>query len=98
MKTALLATAIFWLVVWAVVAWRVGIAPLWLGLYLVLIGTYLALGLVSFGGKQRRWLASMGALALAIAVAVPTFLDTRLLAGGLALAAAAAVDPREPES
>jgi hypothetical protein len=91
MKIALLATALFWLIVWGAVAWRVGVSPGALALFALVIVAYGALGVLGLGASRQRFLAAGGALALAILVAVPTFLDARLLVGGLAVAAAAAM-------
>jgi hypothetical protein len=89
-KVALLATGLLWLVLWGVVGFRAGIPPVWLGGYAIVLLAYAALGILSF--KPRlRWTGTLGALALAGALTVLTFMDLRLLAGGLAVAGAAAI-------
>lgn len=98
MKLALLATALFWLIVWGVIGWRVGVAAPALAAFALVIAAYAALGAWSFRAPERRLVAAGAALALTIAVAFPTFLDMRLLAGGLAAAAATSVDPRPEDN
>src|SRR5256885_1362693 len=80
-KVALLATSLFWLVVWGVVGWRAGVDPRALAAYALVLVGYVASGLLGFAPARRlRYVGGVGALVLALAVAIPTFLDTRLLA------------------
>jgi hypothetical protein len=95
-KVALFATALLWLLAWTVAAWRARTDPPPFATDALVVVAYGAFGLLSFGAPRLRWVATIGALCLALAVASATSVDARLLAGGLAVAGAASIDPAPP--